>query len=153
MSTTPDSTPDQIDLSKVEVLLVEDDFHTREMVRQVLKQIGVGAIHSAENGLEAITLLRAGNGRIDMTFLDLDMPVMGGFNCLKAIRAAPMPFIAELPVIILTAYAGFPQLEKAAGLGISAFLSKPVSIKTLSDAVHKALTKETINPRSLVGIP
>ncbi len=143
---------ESMDLSKTEVLLIEDDFHTREMVKQVLKQAGVGTIHVAENGREAVDLLLAAHGSIHMAFLDLDMPVMGGFTCLKIIRAAPKEFIADLPVVILTAYAGLPQLEKAAEMGISGFLSKPVSIKTLVEAISKALNGETIDPNLVAGL-
>jgi DNA-binding NarL/FixJ family response regulator len=113
--------------------------------------VGVGTIHVAENGRDAIKPLMAAHGKIDMAFLNLDMPVMGGFTCLKVVRAAPNAFISELPVVILTAYAGMPQLEKAAELGISGFLSKPVSIKTLSDAIHKALNKKMIDPTAVAN--
>ena len=141
-----------IDFGEMEVLLVEDDFHTREMVKRVLKQVGIKTVHVAENGREAVNLLLAAHGSIDMAFLDLDMPVMSGFTCLKVMRAAPKEFISELPVVILTAYAGLSQLEKAAGLGISGFLSKPVSIKTLTDAITKAMNGEIISPEQVAGL-
>ena len=140
------------DLAKVQVLLIEDDFHTREMVRRVLKQIGVGQIHLAENGREAVTVLQAAQGVIDMAFLDLDMPAMGGFTCLQIIRAAPKESIANLPVVILTAYAGFRQLEKAADLGISGFLSKLISVKTLAEALTKSLNGETVKHGFVAGL-
>ena len=148
---TTAQTRNPVDLENIQVLLIEDDFHSREMVRKVLKQAGVGQVHLAENGREAVTVLQATHGTIDMAFLDLDMPVMSGFTCLKIIRAAPKDYISELPVVILTAYAAYPQLEKATALGISGFLSKPVSVKTLSEAMIKALNGETIDPELVTG--
>ncbi len=152
LQNAPELDPKSIDFRKMEVLLVEDDYHTREMVKQVLKQVGIKTVHVAENGREAVNLLLAVHGSIDIAFLDLDMPVMGGFTCLKVIRAAPKDFISHLPVVILTAYAGLSQLEKAAGLGISGFLSKPVSIKTLTDAITKAVNGEMIDPEQVGGL-
>ncbi len=148
---TTAQTRNPVDLENIQVLLIEDDFHSREMARKVLKQTGVGQVHLAENVREAVTVLQAAHGTIDMAFLDLDMPVMSGFTCLKIIRAAPKDCISELPVVILTAYAAYPQLEKATAIGISGFLSKPVSVKTLSEAMIKALNGETIDPELVAG--
>ena len=148
----PASKKKNVELGELEVLLVEDDCHTREMVKQVLKQAGIKTVHIAENGREAVNMLLAAQGSIHVALLDLDMPVMSGFTCLKVIRAAPKDFIAKLPIVILTAYAGLPQLEKAASLGISGFLSKPVSIKALTNAITKAVKGEIIVPALVEGL-
>lgn len=106
------------------VLVVDDGEENRELVRLVLENAGL-TIASAENGLEAVKL--AMTARFDAVLMDIQMPVMDGYQASAHLRAAGL----TLPIVALTADAmkGFEQ--KCLAAGCSHYLTKPVDIDAL----------------------
>jgi CheY-like chemotaxis protein len=114
------------------VLVVEDDRDTRDALVELLRLLGYGVIE-AQNGRQALELLRSGQEKPCMILLDLMMPVMNGWQFLEEQRGDPS--LSSIPVVVLTADASAPR--RAAELSVAELLKKPVLAETLSDAIAR----------------
>lgn len=118
------------------VLIVEDDFDTRELLAMMLSTEGFHAI-SAEDGLEALHLLRTVRHRAPevpcLVLLDLTMPRLGG----KEFRRAQLgdPTVASVPVAVISGAVDLEQ--RAQALGAVAMLAKPVDFEVLMEVVRR----------------
>lgn len=111
--------------NKLKVLAVDDDMINLKLLKVMLmKAPNVYQVVEAKNGADAIGVLKAQDD-IDIILLDIIMPVMGGIEMLKAIRADES--LRQLPVIILTT----DETKKTEALecGANGFLMKPVREK------------------------
>ena len=112
------------------VLVVDDDYDLREMMRDVLVDEGY-AVETASNGQEALDCLRDGNSP-EIVVLDLMMPVMDGWHFLDEIKRDPN--FADIPVVVMSA-----SQEGLRGLGAKEFLSKPLNYHNLVATVERSL--------------
>jgi CheY-like chemotaxis protein len=114
------------------ILLIEDEELLREGLKQILEEDGCRVAATAD-GAAAMELLRNGNFSPCMILLDLMMPVLDGWG----FRAQQQqdPSLASIPVVVVSADGGVPQ--KAAALGASAYLQKPVDIDQLLATVRR----------------
>lgn len=115
------------------ILVVEDEASLRETVREVLEDEGY-SVAEASNGQEALDYLR-GNPAPCLVLLDLMMPVMSGFDFLKAVKDDPE--LKTLPVLIVSAAAKEKvdeALHTSAAVGV---LPKPVQLKLLLKAIER----------------
>ena len=118
--------------------LVVDDFSTmRRIVRGLLKEMGCNNVGEAEDGVEALAMLRA--QRFDFVVSDINMPNMDGFELLQAIKADDA--LRHLPVLMVTAEARKEDIVKAAQSGAAGYIVKPFSKATLEDKVQRILLK------------
>jgi CheY-like chemotaxis protein len=114
---------------QLDVLVVEDDRDTREMLERFLELEGFG-VRSASNGQAALAALQGGR-RPRVILLDLMMPVMNGWEFREVQRR--QPDLASIPVVVVTA-AG-PRAEIPA-IPADGWLSKPVDFDALLDAIR-----------------
>jgi CheY-like chemotaxis protein len=118
------------------VLIVEDDRETREMLRQLLASEGFYAL-AAEDGLEALHLLRAVRHRAPkapcLVLLDLKMPRLGGGEFRRAQLGDPT--VANVPIAIMSGAADVH--ERAAAMGAVATLAKPLDVDRLIEVVRR----------------
>src|SRR3954451_14430595 len=118
------------------VLIVEDDPDTREMVRQLLAGHGYYAL-AAEDGLEALHLLRTVRHRAPdapcLVLLDLKMPRLGGNEFRRAQLGDPT--VANVPVAVMSGASDLEQ--RAAAMGAVATLPKPLNVDVLIDVVRR----------------
>ena len=118
--------------------LVVDDFSTmRRIVRGLLKEMGATNADEAEDGAVALSTLR--KSRFDFVVSDINMPVMNGFELLKAIKADPV--LRHLPVLMVTAEARKEDIVLAAQCGAAGYIVKPFTKATLEDKVQKIMSK------------
>jgi CheY-like chemotaxis protein len=126
--------PDAI--TKETVFLIVDDFEPmRKVTMGQLRAMGARSIVMANNGAEALRTLK--KQRVDIVLSDWNMPVMTGFELLKAIRSDPK--LARLPFIMITAEAERHRIEEAIAAGVSDLLVKPYTADRLTTHVEKAL--------------
>ena len=124
------SSPLGQDALKPRILLVEDNEINRFLVIENLQSLGV-ELDTAENGKEALERLRARD--YDLVLMDLQMPVMDGFDCCIEIRK--QYGAQRLPVIAMTANAFTRERQRAAEVGMNAFVTKPFETADLIQTI------------------
>jgi putative two-component system response regulator len=120
---------------KLKVLAVDDDLINLKLLKSMLMKTSyVSEVIDAKNGADAIALLKT-HDDIDIILLDIIMPVMGGIEMLKVIRADEN--MIQLPVIVLTT----DETKKAEALdcGANGFLMKPVRERDLSAKISQLI--------------
>jgi two-component system chemotaxis response regulator CheY len=114
--------------------LVVDDFSTmRRIVRNLLKELGFNNVQEAEDGVDALTKLRA--NEFEFVVSDWNMPNMTGIELLRAIRADEK--LKHLPVLMVTAEAKKENIIEAAKAGASGYVVKPFTAATLDEKLKK----------------
>lgn len=115
-------------------ILVVDDFSTmRRIIKGLLQDLGFSNITEADDGLTALSLLKAGN--FDLLITDWNMPGMQGVELLRQVRADER--MKKLPVLMLTAEATRAQIVAAAQAGVSGYVIKPFTAATLREKIDK----------------
>jgi DNA-binding response OmpR family regulator len=128
----------------VKVLIVDDDFHMRKVVRTMLTAIGVREIYDAGDGmagLQAICTLAP-----DVVILDWAMPNVNGAEFVRAVRSPGSFPLPNVPIIVLTGHGERACVVDAMQLGANEYLLKPVSTKALFDRLISVLAR----PRPMV---
>jgi two-component system chemotaxis response regulator CheY len=121
--------------------LVVDDFSTmRRIVRGLLKEMGCLHIEEAEDGVNALQVLR--NSRIDFVVSDINMPNMDGFELLNQIKQDPA--LSHIPVLMVTAEARKEDIVRAAQTGAAGYIVKPFTKATLEEKVTKIVQKMSV---------
>ncbi len=123
------------------ILIIDDDEDDREMFREALQAVDETAQSVvALDGVEAIEMLRTQDVRVpDFIFLDLNMPRMGGKECLRHIRL--MPHLQHVPVIIYTTSRQKRDVEETRALGAVHFISKPFHFEDICRSIRYVLEK------------
>jgi DNA-binding response OmpR family regulator len=118
------------------VLVVDDDPVIADLVAFRLGRVGlaISVESDGEAGLAAARQLRP-----DLVVLDWMMPRMNGLEVCSALRADPDPVLARTPVLLLTAKAQEPDLERGFAAGATDFVGKPFSTRELISRVTAAL--------------
>ncbi len=116
------------------ILLVEDYPSTREAIRVLLEQDGHSVLE-AGTGLEALTVAAVASP--DLILLDLRLPDAHGFNVAQRLRGEART--ATIPIVALTAYPGDHAAEALAASGCTGYLTKPISLELLREALRHYL--------------
>lgn len=117
-------------VGNMQVLIAEDNPVNVMLMKKLFSKWNITPV-IAENGERAIELLQYGN--FDIILMDLQMPVLDGFEASKAIRKMPDPKKATVPIIALTASALFDIKEKVYDAGMNDYVSKPFKPNELMD--------------------
>jgi len=113
------------------ILMAEDNEINVEIALRIFESMGVEVYH-APNGREAVTLFEASEpGFFDAVFMDIQMPVMNGYEAAAGIRALRRADAQAVPIIAMTADAYSEAREKAAGAGMTGFVTKPLRMEEL----------------------
>lgn len=119
------------------ILLVEDNDINREIETELLERIGF-IIDPVENGSVALERMeQAAPGDYDLIIMDLQMPVMDGWEASAAIRRLPDPTLARIPIISLSANILVSDRRRALESGINVCLTKPMEYDALLEAIEK----------------
>ncbi len=114
--------------------LVVDDFSTmRRIVRNLLKELGFSNVQEAEDGVQALNMLR--KDKYDFVVSDWNMPNMTGIDLLRNIRGDAE--LKHLPVLMVTAEAKKENIIEAAQAGASGYIVKPFTATTLDEKLQK----------------
>ena len=121
------------------VLLVEDNDINREIAVMILEQAGF-TVETAEDGQAALDSVSASvPGYYDVVLMDIQMPVMDGYEATRRIRALKDPALASVPILAMTANA-FKEDEQAAGeAGMQAHIAKPLDVNLMLETIRRVL--------------
>ncbi|MBO5227528.1 MAG: response regulator, partial [Lachnospiraceae bacterium] len=128
-----------IDFSGYHLLLVEDNELNAEIAMEILKETGVNVSH-VWNGEEALKKMQeVEEGYYDLILMDIQMPVMNGYEATKAIRELDRDWAKSIPIIAMTANAFVEDIENAKQAGMNAHLSKPIIVEQLLSMLREWL--------------
>ena len=121
------------------ILLVEDNEINLEIETELLEDLGL-IIEPAENGKIAVDKMQVARpNEYLFVLMDIQMPVMDGWQATEGIRALPDPDVANIPIIALSANAFESDKRLSAKNGMNAHLNKPIHIPTLLNAIKKTV--------------
>ena len=127
------------DFTKKRVLLVEDNAFNREIAVELLTDAGL-EVEEANDGSIAVEILKNNPaGYYDAVIMDLQMPVMDGYEATRIIRSFEDIRIATIPIVAMTANAFSEDKKKALDCGMNAYLTKPINIKDLLKVMNLIL--------------
>jgi len=121
-------------LTKIKVLIAEDDFLIAEEISRIIKNLGYQVIGVASNGIKAVEI--AMKLKPDVVLMDIIMPKLDGLEAAKKIVND-----CSSAIIILTAHESHDLIEKAGEFGIAAYLTKPPKAEEIERAVYIALAR------------
>jgi PAS domain S-box-containing protein len=128
------------------ILVVEDNSTNRELALGMLSKLGLRG-DAVADGAEALVALTS--IRYDLVLMDMRMPVMDGVEATRRIRSPESAVLNhDIPIIAMTANAMLSDRENCLAAGMNDFVSKPVSIKALQDALMRGLRAPESEPDS-----
>jgi two-component system sensor histidine kinase/response regulator len=130
--TEPLTLPQATALSGATILLAEDNAINQEIATEILEQAGYSVV-GAENGEMALRKLR--DEDFDVVLMDLQMPVMDGFQATAELRRDPK--LKSIPVIAMTAHAMTGDRERCLAAGMDDYVTKPVDPETLLQTIER----------------
>lgn len=121
------------------VLLVEDNESNIEIGKELLGVVGI-QVEVAENGEKAIEkIIESEENYFDIIFMDIQMPVMNGYEATRIIRKMQREDMKNIPIIAMSAYAFSDDLKKAKEAGMTGSISKPVEVSKLNKLLYTLL--------------
>jgi CheY-like chemotaxis protein len=128
-----------VEMKDLDVLVVDDNEPMCLLLRKHLGDLGIGAVRTAVDGMEALKL--TGEQQPDLIITDQQMDRLDGLHFVWELRTSSDPKLKDIPVIMMTAYTATELLQEAVKAGIDDFLAKPISRETLSERLLVILSK------------
>ena len=127
------------DFTGKKILLVEDNEMNREIATELLEEDGF-VVDTAEDGTIAVQKMEnAKPGDYDLILMDVQMPIMNGYEATRRIREMNDPAIANITILAMTANAFEEDRQSAIAAGMNDHLTKPVDVRKLKDTLVKYL--------------
>lgn len=128
---------ESLELSGKHILLAEDNEINAEIAKEILETTGLSVDH-VWNGKEALERLENTEpGYYDLVFMDIQMPVMDGYEATKAIRASGRADLKSLPIIAMTANAFAEDVQTAMRAGMNQHIAKPLEVKKIMAVLQR----------------
>jgi len=125
-------------MAEGKILVIDDEQDIRDIFKDRLEKAGYNPI-LAENGEEAISILRSGDNMINVGVIlcDIRMPKVNGIECIKFLRQqAP-----GIPIVVITGYPDSELAGKLIAQGVKEYLVKPVDKEKMLDVINKIVTE------------
>lgn len=130
---------DQKCLCGTRILLTEDNDLNAEIATELLQEEGC-TVDRAKDGVECVDMLeKAANGTYQLILMDIQMPVMNGYDAAKKIRRMEDPQKADIPIIAMTANAFSEDRQAALDAGMNDHIAKPINMSILVPTIQKYL--------------
>jgi len=128
----------------LKILLVDDNHHMRVLLTEILRAIGVKHVYEANDGAEALQVMRS--NPIDIIMSDLAMQPLDGIDFVRLLRNSPDSPNPMAPVIMITGHSTHRRVQEARDVGVNEFLSKPVTARGVLERIAQVVD----NPRAFV---
>ena len=126
------------------ILLAEDNELNQEIAMAILGEAGF-QVEVASNGQIALDMLKSAQPKhYDLVLMDVQMPIMDGYEATRAIRALDDPQLANIPILAMTANAFEEDRREALRSGMNGHIAKPISIDTLMETLDQVMGDDTI---------
>ena len=122
-----DQPPHGADLANLEILVVDDSYHMRRLLRTLLQVLKVRNVHEAENGADALAALRS--SAIDIVLADCQMQPVDGIQLAQKIRRSDKLPNPAVPIIMISGHSSPELITQARDVGVHEFLLKPASAR------------------------
>ena len=130
---------DKKSLSGTKILLTEDNDLNAEIATELLQEEGC-TVDRAKDGVECVDMLeKAANGTYQLILMDVQMPVMNGYDATKKIRRMDDPQKANIPIVAMTANAFSEDKQVALDAGMNDHIAKPINMSVLVPTLRKYL--------------
>ena len=130
---------DQKCLCGTRILLTEDNDLNAEIATELLQEEGC-TVDRAKDGVECVDMLeKAANGTYQLILMDVQMPVMNGYDAIKKIRRMDNPQKANIPIVAMTANAFSEDKQVALDAGMNDHIAKPINMSVLVPTLRKYL--------------
>ena len=130
---------DEKSLCGTRILLTEDNDLNAEIATELLQEEGC-TVDRAKDGVECVDMLeKAANGTYQLILMDIQMPVMNGYDAAKKIRRMDDPQKAGIPIIAMTANAFSEDRQAALDAGMNDHIAKPINMNILVPTIQKYL--------------
>ena len=127
----------QADFSGKRVLLVDDNELNREIAEAILQEAGF-QVEAAPDGTDAVAMMtESPEHYYDVVLMDVQMPIMDGYEATRTIRSMPRRDVKDLPIIAMTANAMEEDKEAALKNGMTAHLAKPLDMGLFISVLQK----------------
>ncbi len=121
------------------ILLVEDNELNQEIARAILENVGF-IIDTADDGTIAVDMMKEMSAdTYDLILMDIQMPIMNGYQATRAIRALDDPIKADIPIVAMTANAFEEDKQQAIDAGMNGHVAKPINIEKLMETLKDIL--------------
>jgi CheY-like chemotaxis protein len=137
------------DFSDKNILIVEDNLINQKVLINLLHLSGMH-ISVANNGQEAVDMVKESNVQFDLVLMDINMPIMDGYAATQMIRLDKK--FDSLPIVAFTALVLDSEIQKMFNSGINAFLAKPLNIGKLYTALSIYLSDTTTDASTVKAI-
>lgn len=134
----------RVDFTRIRFLVVDDNTYMRRILRALLHGFGAREVLEAEDGAIGIETFIA--QQPDVVILDWEMPILDGLEVTRMIRQASLGTNPQVPIIMVSGHTEKRRIAEARDAGITEFLAKPVSSKSLYDRVFSVVA----NPRPFI---
>ncbi len=134
----PEDIQPSLDLKGRRVLLAEDNALNQYVAVELLKMAGIKT-DCVENGQEAVDQFLANGDTYDLILMDIQMPIMDGYEATRAIRRSDHPKAKTIPIIAITADAFQEDVIKASEAGMNGHLAKPIDPRQLYKMIEPSL--------------
>lgn len=127
----------QQDFSGYRVLLVEDIDLNIEIATEILNIVGIQVVQAMNGQLAVNEVLKHEAGYFDLIFMDIQMPVMNGYEAAKQIRSSNRDDLKKIPIVAMTADAFADDVRKSREAGMNDHIAKPIDIQKLTHILQK----------------
>ncbi len=134
----------RIDFNKLRFLVIDDNAHMRRILRTLLHGFGARDVYEAEDGASGIEAFN--HYMPDIIISDWAMPIFDGLQLAQLIRQPGMNANPYVPIIMLTGHSEKKRVVSARDAGVTEFLAKPISAKSL----YQRILNVVANPRPFV---
>jgi two-component system chemotaxis response regulator CheY len=126
------------------ILLVDDNHHMRVLLTEILRAIGVRQVLEANDGAEALQIMRS--QQVDIIMTDLAMQPLDGLDFVRKLRNSSESPNPMAPVIMITGHSTLRRVSEARDVGVNEFLSKPVTARGVLERIGRVVN----SPRAFV---
>ncbi len=130
------------DFSGHRVLMVEDNESNAYIIREILEMVGLEVVQ-VWNGKEALDMIAAARDwYYDIVFMDIQMPVMDGYESARAIRRLDRSYARKVPILAMSANAFAEDVQASLEAGMNEHISKPIDLRKLEESLCRWLPGE-----------